>query len=334
MSKSRSLFLLNDVNFRHIYSPSDVAKIQDLTTNDGLTTSAEEILSDPQAYQDVEIIFSGWSVPKMEADLLNALPNLKAFFYGAGSVRNLVTDAFWKRDILLTSAYKANAVPVAEFTVASVIFGLKQAWTCNRILKSGVDRSDSPNIAGVYFGSKVGVISLGAIGQLVCEKLHHLDLDVLAYDPFADSSVFERCGAQKVDSLDALFAECDVVSLHAPWLPQTEDLIRGEHLRQFKEGATFINTSRGAIVHEQEMVEVLQERPDLFAVIDVIQDESTYHCAALTGLPNVFLTPHIAGSKGRECHRMGAMAVEECRRYLSGEPPITPVTEANMALMA
>jgi phosphoglycerate dehydrogenase-like enzyme len=325
IQKPHSIFLLPDHRLKLIYNSDTVQEICDLTANDGESYNAEDIVSNPEQFSDVEIIFSGWLAPVLDEALLICLPNLKAFFYGAGSVRRIVTDAFWERQILLTSSYRANAVPVADFTMASVIFGLKSAWKRCADLKSGVvaEQVQSP---GVYHGSKVGVISLGAIGRLVCERLTGLDLDVYAYDPFAPDSLFEELGVHRVATLEDLFSSCNVVSLHAPWLPETENLVTGEMIERLPNGATFINTSRGAIVEEASMLEALKARPDIFAVLDLLQDEKTFHNNPLTTLPNVFITPHIAGSQGHECHRMGSFAVEECRRYLNGETPITEIT--------
>lgn len=332
--KPRSLFMLPQSSFETIYNAHAVSEIQKLTENDGRIHWVDEVHANPAAYSDVEIIFSGWGAPKLDTALLDAFPNLKAFFYGAGSVRTFVTDAFWERDIILTSAYKANAVPVADFTMASVIFALKRAWTRCQRLKEGIKPDHSKSVQGVYHGSKVGIISLGAIGQLVCERLTNLDLDVFAYDPYADESLFESLGVTRVEKLEDLFPLCDVVSLHAPWLPQTENLVTGPMLKSLPERGSFINTSRGAIVDEPAMYEVLKARPDLFAVLDLVQDETTYHTNPLTALPNVFITPHVAGSQGHECHRMGSYVVEECRRYLKGEPQVTQLTRESAAHLA
>jgi phosphoglycerate dehydrogenase-like enzyme len=319
---------------RSVYNADAQAAICELTRNDGIATSGEAILNNPQAYEDVEIVFSTWGCPRLDDHFLDALPNLKALFYAAGSVRSFVTDAFWERDILLTSAYVANAVPVAEFTHASVIFALKRVWKQCNSLKMGKRYVPSGKPYGVYHGSRVGIISLGAIGRLVCEKLVQHDLEVCAYDPFAANSVFEELGVVRVSSLESLFATCDVVSLHAPWLKETEDLVTGAMLRSMPEDGTFINTSRGRIVDEAGMLEVLREREDLFAVLDLLQDESTFETNPLTSLPNVFITPHIAGSESLERHRMGAWAVEECRRYLVGEPPKVGLDKASAARLA
>ncbi|MBC2593734.1 hydroxyacid dehydrogenase [Ruficoccus amylovorans] len=334
MKKPKSIFLLKEEFLSVVYSESAIAEICDITENDGRVHTAEEILKNPEYYQDVEIIFSGWNAPVLNAELLHALPSLKAFFYGAGTVRYFVTDAFWERNIRLTSAYTANAIPVAEYTMASIVFALKRAWTKNYALRQGRIDHASQEVSGVYTGSRVGIISLGAIGRLICQRLSQFELDVVAYDPFASESLFQELSVRRVPTLEALFSGCDVVSLHAPKLPETEGMITGELLQLMPRNATFINTSRGAIVDENALVRVLKNRPDIFAVLDVITDETAYCTTPLLTLPNVFLTPHIAGSAGRECHRLGDMAREECHRYLAGEPALVPVTPDNIVRMA
>lgn len=280
-----------------------------------------------------EIVFSTWGLPVLDAALLDRMPNLKAIFYAAGSVRAAVTPDFWERDIRITSAFMANAQPVAEFTLAQIILALKQTWQQAMFIRTNLKFERSPRIAGAYYGSTVGIISLGAIGRLVCKLLKHLEVDVLAYDPYVDDKVFAEMGVQKA-GLMQIFEQCDVVSLHTPWLPSTEGMIQEKHFRAMKEGASFINTSRGAVVDEPAMIRVLQERPDIFAMLDVTHPEPPKDDSPLFTLQNVMLTPHIAGSMGRECHRMARLAIEECKRYLNGEPALYPVTAENIKRMA
>ena len=135
-------------------------------------------------------------------------------------------------------------------------------------------------------------------------------------------------------SLEELFCTCDVVSLHTPNLPQTRGMITGGLLRSMKPGATFVNTARGAVVREAEMVEVLRERPDLWALLDVTDPEPPVEGSPLYSLPNVLLTPHIAGSLGPECRRMGRYMVDELRRYLAGEKLRWQVTKESVERMA
>jgi phosphoglycerate dehydrogenase-like enzyme len=115
---------------------------------------------------------------------------------------------------------------------------------------------------------------------------------------------------------------------------ETEGMITGEHLAMMKPNATFINTARGAVVREDEMIEVLQQRPDLFAILDVTYPEPPEPGSPLYTLPNVVLTPHIAGSLDNECRRMGKYAVTELRRYLNGEPPLWGITREQAAKLA
>jgi phosphoglycerate dehydrogenase-like enzyme len=335
MRKPRSIFNLAPQSLTSIYRPGTIAQICQLTRNDGEIVSRGSILADPARYQDVELIFSGWGCAKMDQALLDALPNLKALFYGSGSVRYFVTDSFWERGIHLTSAYKVNAVPVAEFTVASIILGLKQAYHFTRKFRRGETDLDAIEVTGMYLGAKVGVISLGAIGQLVCERLKQQhEVDVCAYDPFASDELFASLGVERVDSLEDLFEQCKVVTLHAPWLPETENLITGAMLDRLPKDATFINTSRGMIVNELEMTEVLRRRTDIYAVLDLLQDEKKMHSSPLSKMDNVSLTPHVAGSTGLECYRMGDQTLEECRRFLAGELAICSVSKAQAARLA
>ena len=165
----------------------------------------------------------------------------------------------------------------------------------------------------------MALISLGMIGRLVARLLRNFQVNVIAYDPFATPAAAAELGVRLV-SLEEAFATADVVSLHTPWLKETENLVTGQLIASMKRNATFINTARGAVVAEEEMLDVLERRPDLTALLDVTYPEPPAPSSRIYTLPNVMLTPHIAGSLDGECQRMGQYAVDECRRYLAGEP--------------
>ncbi len=268
-----------------------------------------------------EAIFSGWGAPVLSRSFLNVAPNLKAFFYGAGATSGLIAAEVWERGIVVTSASRANAVPVAEFTLASIIFALKHALPLMRHGRiAGQQRQPRHPVAGAY-GSTVGLISLGEIGSLVAARMACAlpDVRILAYDPFLAPERALQLGVEMV-ALEELFWRADVVSLHTPWLPETERMIRGHHVASLKPGATLINTARGALIAEEEMIAVLTERTDLTAILDVTHPEPPAPESALWRLGNVFLTPHIAGSLDAECRRMGRFIADELRRYCQGEP--------------
>lgn len=333
MTKPKGLYVLADRE--RIYGPEQQAEIAALVDIIGPPLQADAVFEHADLLADVELIFSGWGAPRLDAEFLDACPNLRAFFYGAGSVRYFVSDEFWRRNIILTSSYAANAVPVSEYVLSTVFLSLKRFWHFSRSIKTAhTYPSDEARqqIAG-GFGGTVGLISLGMIGRLMLERLAPFDLNLIAYDPFVGEAEMAELGATKV-SLPELFSAADVVSLHTPWLPETEGLITGDLLQMMKPDATFINTARGAIVNEAELVETLRLRPDLWAILDVTYPEPPSPESPLYTLPNVILTPHIAGSLGTECWRMGQYVVDQLRAYLAGDPLEWAIDQEKAKLLA
>lgn len=304
----------------------------------GLPMNAHELSERLHLLQDVEVLITGWGAPVLDETLLEAAPKLKAVLYGAGSIKHIVTDAFWNRDVLITSAYAANAIPVAEFTLSQILFSLKSGWHLVRSIQAEGDyprdvQQQLTASPGTY-RSTVGLVSLGLIGRHVCRLLRNFDIEVIAYDPY----VTEHAAADlqvKLCTLEELFAKADVISVHAPLLPETRGMITGAHLAMMKPRASFINTARGSLVREEEMIEVLRLRPDLQAVLDVTVEEPPTPGSPLYTLPNVTLTPHIAGAlAGHESSRMGEYVLEELLRYAGGLPPQYGITREQAKYMA
>jgi phosphoglycerate dehydrogenase-like enzyme len=220
---------------------------------------------------------------------------------------------------------------VAEFSIAHILLGLKRAWLqasemkCRRATKLY-----KLPVVGAY-QSTVGLISLSTIGRLVRQLLESFDVRVIAYDPTVDGSEALALGIQMA-SLEEVFAQSDVVSLHAPLIPETMGMITGSHFASMKEGATFINTARGEIVREDEFIQVLQARSDLTAILDVTFPEPPVSNSPFYDLPNVVLTPHIAGSLDGECGRMGQWMVDELQRYLAGKPLLGRLVSNNVVV--
>jgi phosphoglycerate dehydrogenase-like enzyme len=314
----KAIYLLNPDAYNKIYGEPERDAIADLVEVVAPLQTTGSVAEDASVLADVDVILSGWGMAKLDEAFLAAAPRLKAVFYGAGSIRGFATDAAWDRNIVITSAYAANAVPVSEYALSQILFSLKLGWRQARaIRREGRWIKISP-VPGAY-DSTVGIISLGMIGRLVAERLQPFDLNVIAYDPFVSVSDAAKLGVRLVE-LDELFRRADVVSLHTPKLPETLGMITGAHLASMKENATFINTARGAVVREAEMIDVLQQRPDLTAILDVTDPEPPVEASPLYTLDNVVLTPHIAGSMDTECRRMGQYMIDELKRYLAGEP--------------
>ncbi len=335
MQKPKGLYLLGESAFARIYGPDSRRDIEAQVEIVAPLQTAESVAQDRSALADVTLIFSGWGMARVDEAFLDAAPNLEAIFYAAGTVHYFVTDALWERSVRLTSGYGANAEFVAPFTLAQIILSLKRVWHFANKLRSeeSYDPDNKETLAGLYSGV-VGLISLGQVGRRVARLLQEtLPVRVLAYDPFLTPETAAALNVEPV-GLDELFRNCDVVSLHTPWLPQTVGMITGAHLASMRANATFINTARGAVVHEPEMIAVLQQRPDLFALLDVTYPEPPAAGSPLYSLPNVLLTPHIAGAHNTECLRMGRMMVAELTRYLAGERMEYEITQETLPLLA
>ncbi|MEU8915807.1 hydroxyacid dehydrogenase [Streptomyces nigrescens] len=277
------------------------------------------------ALADAEVLLTCWGAPPLTDRVLAAAPRLRAVVHAAGSVKQHLTDACWDRGIAVTSAAAANALPVAEYTLAAVLFANKRVLHSAHRYRGLRAPHDWPHeLAGAgNYRRTVGVIGASRIGRRVIELLRPFDLRVLLYDPYVDAAEAARLGVAPVP-LEALCAESDIVTVHAPQLPATRHLLGARELGLMPDGATLINTARGSLVDGTALLPELTTGR-LHAVLDVTEPELPPHGSPLYDLPNVLLTPHVAGSLGTELHRLADHALDELERYGRGRPFLTPV---------
>lgn len=304
----------------------DLARLRSMAQVRILGGNARELVL-PQLH-DIEILIGSWGMPRLDAELLRAAPKLKAICYAAGSVKGFVTPESYARDILVTTAAYANAVSVAEVTVALITLANKAWFQSHGDMRQGKYRQDIPHCGN--FGSTIGLIGLGAIGRLVASKLSQMDVTVLAYDPYARTI---PAGVECVDELVSLARRSDVVSLHAADIPANEGMLDQRFFKAMRDQTTFINTARGRLVNERALIAEL-ETGRLYAHLDVTFPEPPLPSSPLLRLPNVWLTPHISGSTHGEIRRMGRVAIEECLALLAGRPLRYQVHQEMLASMA
>ncbi|MGM9637357.1 MAG: hydroxyacid dehydrogenase [Eubacteriales bacterium] len=266
-------------------------------------------------------IFSTWGMPSLSpAEIQRFFPKLRAVFYAAGSVKQFA-EPFLSHGIKISSAYAANAIPVAEFTVSQILLASKGFFRSSALYSKG-EIADARRIAASYpgnYGICVGIIGAGMVGRAVCRLLRAYSVEILVYDPYLSDEDARSLGAKKA-TLEEIFSTCMVVSNHVPNLPSTRKMFRYGLFSLMRENATFINTGRGAQVVEEDLCRILTERPDLVALLDVTDPEPPQDGSPLFDLPNALLTPHIAGSSGKETFRMGEYMLDEYRRFAAGEP--------------
>jgi phosphoglycerate dehydrogenase-like enzyme len=329
-------FAFDPYKTRHVFDDAALQRLGaacDVVSFDPLTS-----FSTPEARAALgvtDILVTGWGCPMLTPDVLRAASGLKLIAHAAGTVKFTVDPLAYASGVRVTHAAEANAVPVAEFTLAAILFANKRMFELRDLYRADPSRRSSYELMDSAIGNfrrTVGLVGASRIGRKVAAMLAGFDLQVLLYDPFvvADDPI-----AKQVDlvDLDVLMARSDVVSVHAPSLPSTRHMIGARQLKLMQDGATFINTARGALVDEAALVAELQTGR-IHAVIDVTDPEIPPATSPLFALPNVFLTPHVAGAIGTERARLGLMVVEEVERFVRGEPMLYEIEPALLERLA
>ena len=310
-------------------APSNIARVytsrqaQDLVFEAGAfpqVFSKNDLLRDPAYFADVKFVFSTWGMPALtEEEIATALPKLQAVFYAAGSVQHFARP-FLARKARVFSAWSANAVPVAEYAVSQILLANKGFFQ-GCAIRDRRTRANAAAYCSAFPGNydcTVGILGAGQIGRRVVKALREShDLAVKVFDPFYPNAEAERAGVAKC-SLAEIFETCQTISNHLANNPQTQGMLGYPLFSKMAANATFINTGRGAQVVEEDLVRALREEPGRTAVLDVTMPEPPEDGSPLYSMPNVILTPHIAGSSGNEVHRMAQLMVDEFRRLARG----------------
>ncbi|GAA3785146.1 hydroxyacid dehydrogenase [Streptomyces chiangmaiensis] len=324
-------------------SPEAAAAVLDRESLDALAALCDLVLpvlddlTTPTAravLADVELLVTGWGCPPLDGSVLRAAPRLRAVVHTAGSVRAHITDACWERGIEVSSAASANAVPVAEYTLAMILLTGKQVLERARAYRTSRNRDDGLSTPGTVgnFRRTVGILSASLIGRRVIELLRPHDLDVLLHDPYATGADVAELGVTRVE-LDELFARSDTVSVHTPLLPATRGLVSRELIESMRPGAVLINTARGAVVDQDALADAAVAGR-IRAVLDVTDPEVLPPQHPLWECANVLITPHLAGSQGNECRRLADLALAEIGRWASGAGFLHPVRRERAAIQA
>ena len=284
--------------------------------------------------RDIEVLVTGWGCPPLDAAALAAAPELRAVVHTGGSVRGHITEECWARGIAVTSAAAANALPVAEYTVAMILLSGKKVLERAREFRASRRAEDwlavPPSVGN--FDRTVGIVSASMIGRRVIELLWQHSFRVLLHDPFVTAMEAADLGAELV-GLDELFSRSDVVSVHTPLLPSTHGLISRKLIFAMRQDAVLINTARGAVVDQDALAEATAAGR-IRAVLDVTDPEVLPVGHPLWEHDNVLITPHLAGSQGNEWRRLASTAVAEVARWAAGRGFAHPVPRENLGRIA
>lgn len=328
-----ALFGENQLQFSRVYTP---AVLEKLSSYGELSPriNKKNIDEHRNFLKGCEIAFSTWGMPQFtKEEIEKYMPDLKAVFYSAGTVQYFARP-FLESGIKVYSAFAANAVPVAEYTVAQITLAAKGFFQSAKNYRILPFRSFAfANSSTGNFGCKVGLVGLGAIGKMVAERLKDFDVEVYACDPFVSKETADELCVKLVD-METLFSECDIISNHLANKPELENVFNYKLFKRMKKHSTFINTGRGAQVAEYSLALSLLLHPSRTFVADVLKKEFFPYINPLFWVPNAILTPHIAGSMGNEPQRMAYYMMEEMESFLSDSPTRYEVTLEALERMA
>jgi phosphoglycerate dehydrogenase-like enzyme len=336
LRRPHALLVMDDRTFDLQFRDEELARLAELAeVDDPLRLSELDSIGARRRLAQAEVLLTSWGTPPLTPERLASAPRLRAVLHAAGSVRGLLGEDVFRRGVVVSTAAAGNAVAVAEYTLAAIIMAGKKAPALaarHRITPvswSEVLRRDDLSNRG----RTVVVVGFSQTGRRVVELLRLLDTAaVLVVDPYADAAAVRAAGA-RLTSLDEALRRADVVSLHAPALPLTHHMISARELGLLPQGATLVNTARGSLIdHDALFAACASGRVD--AILDVTEPEPLPVEHPLLTLPNVLVTPHIAGSLGAETRRMAEHALDELQAWCEGRPLSTPLTAEMTALSA
>jgi len=252
--------------------------------------------------------------------LLAAAPDLRVVGRLGVGLDNIDVAACDARSIAVIPATGANAVSVAEYVVASLLILRRGAvfHATDRLVAGGWPRQEL--VGHEVAGMRLGLIGLGGIARLVAARMQALGVPVAAYDPFlaADDAIWQQ--VERHEELTDLLPVSDAVSLHVPLTPETHHLLDAATLALLPRGALVINTARGGIVDEAALADALSDGRLGGAALDVFEHEPLDEAsmARFADVPNLVLTPHVAGVTAESNVAVSAMVADRVREVLDG----------------
>jgi phosphoglycerate dehydrogenase-like enzyme len=280
-----------------------------------------------------DAVVTSWGTPTFTKELLEVADRLAIVGHAAGSVKHLMPKEGYDRGIVVLSASAVIADPVAEYTLWAMLSMQRDLYRYERTMKQ--ERTwlrEAQGYAHELYGKRVGIVSVGLVGRRVIELLRPFRCDVLVYDPYLSDAESAALGVRKV-SLDDLFATCDIVSIHAPTIPETKEMIGLRHFEAMPDGSLFINTARAWVVDQAAMKAALG-KGRIRAVLDVYDQEPLPSGDPLRDMDNVFLTPHVSGHTTESRSRLVEAIADDMVRFFTGETPQLAVSWDRLQTMA
>ncbi|MGL4308842.1 MAG: 2-hydroxyacid dehydrogenase [Paracoccaceae bacterium] len=259
--------------------------------------------------------------------VLDALPSLRMIAVSRGGPVNIDMQAAHDQGVLVVNTPGRNSSAVAEFTLGAILAETRKIRAGHEALRMGHWRGDlyrADTTGRELSEMTVGVVGYGNIGSRVVRLLRAFGARVLVHDPYVQLLPQDAADGVTLVPFGTLLAQSDIVTLHARVTDETSGMMNADTFAQMKPGALFVNTARGPLCDYDALSRMLTNGHLGGAVLETFAIEPCPPDWPLLSLPNVTLTPHIAGASLRTVIHAAEQAAEEVRRYLAGEPPLNP----------
>ena len=305
--------------------------ISEFITSQALETlkKGHEVRYEPEAYQDPQQLADAIkntdalivrNLTKVNSALIEGAQKLKVVGRLGVGLENIDLPACAQRNIKVIPATGANAESVAEYVLGTSMALMRSYSSATVDTLSGAWPRPKYSKCHEIAGSTLGIVGFGSIGRVVAEKAFALGMKCIAYDPLVrDQAITLSGGMVALYPLETLLADSQIVSLHLPLLPETKGLFSADVLDNMQKGAFLINTARGGIVDETALAERLRSGRLGGAALDVFANEPAKELSHLVGVPNLILTPHIAGVTEESNARVSNMIAREVKLFLESQ---------------
>lgn len=319
--------------FVDVFQPdimADLRQYADVRLNDlGRRMTTQELAD---RVTDVDAIITAWGTPRIDVSVLDRAPNLKIVSHAAGSVKRFYAEEMWDRGIVVTNAASAIATYVGEFTLLAALALLRSLPKYTHGAQTQAWQEMRCDGWETLLGKTVGLIGLGQTARSFLRYLAPYNCRLIAYDPYLPPEKAAELGVELV-SLEELLSTAKVISLHAPITEETKGMLNAERLALISDGAVFINTARGILIDHDALARELATGR-FKAALDVTHPEPLRDGHPLRGLPNVLLTPHVAGPTKDGRRDLFKTVVEDLKLFWSGKAPQNVVTKEMLDTMA
>ena len=317
----RKVVVLSKYTSGYEYEIDQLARFKDVEFVISHAVEEDDVID---AVRDAEVIL--FTATKINERVINSLERCKLIIrYGIG-YDNVDLEAAAKRGIYVCNAPKYGIIDVAEHALSLIFATAKMTVKMHDRVSNGLWSSGGMGPFLRLAGKTVGFVGFGNIGQALCKRVRGLDMNAIAYDPYVKAETFEALGAQRAE-LDEVLEKADFLSVHLPLNDSTRHMIGKDVFAKMKNTAILINTARGPIVNEAELIEALENGVIGGAGLDVFENEIEPIDQRLINARNVVLTPHVAWNTDIAVTAIHEEVGDNIVRYFNGERPESVVNK-------